>query len=239
MPAMTLRMKLVNTENKHTDLMKDTAIPSLVRLRRVDYYLNQNEKYNVNPDQTQTYEGKDNVKFLKRTFTVACGIAAAGLDSCAMKKKEVWAWADHFLFKAPQPGPTQPATESEPARVVAEQVSTSASKVDATMPAGIPIKPRIAIYTLLLSARSLTPIDKEPDSEKLGQLIDIAAKAYLETLMAKQKLAAAKEPEPAVTTAPAPEPEPVESESLVETETPTGVAETAPAQPPVPIPAPV
>ena len=79
--------------------------------------------------------------------------------------------------------------------------------------ATINVPVRVAIYTLLVSARELTRLDRKQDSEELGKLIDQVAVKYLAALNQSEKayLASsnqnetrAKQPESVTVTVPPP-----------------------------------
>jgi hypothetical protein len=75
--------------------------------------------------------------------------------------------------------------------VVAQvDASSVVAAVDDTPAATINNLPvRVAIYTLLVSARELTRLDRRPGGEELGKLIDTAASAYLMALNSKAAVA--------------------------------------------------
>jgi hypothetical protein len=206
--------------------MKNNANPSLVRVRRVDYFLGKEPKYNIDQEKEDYVKGTEKFPFPKSVLIVARGLHALGKDACAMNKKEIFPWADHFLLGKPRPdgGTDEPAevrASTVPQSATTTAAATDIEKVEEGEPrigvVNVPV--RVAIYTLLLSARELVTLDRKPDAQELGKLIDVPTEAYLKSL---NKSSAEQAAPPAATV----------------TEVPPPVVEAAPAtSAPVPTPA--
>lgn len=135
--------------------------------------------------ETEDFIKKDQkIPFTKPIWAVARAICEAGMDPCSMNKKEVYAWADHVLFGGPAPVVDATVARSTPPASLERKVTTPS---DEEPVATINVSPRVAIYTLLVSARELARLDKKSGGEELGNLIDVPAMAYLQALNKKSE----------------------------------------------------
>lgn len=164
--------------------MKNATTPSLVRIRRVDYFLKREAKY-VSKEVENFVKGTESIPFPKSTLTVAQAIHTAGLDSCAMDKDAIYTWANHILFNGPLPKAVAATpTANTETKAVAEEADTDVTD-QAVATINVPV--RVAIYTLLVSARELVNLDRKPGAEELSKYIDTAACQYLNALNQPEK----------------------------------------------------
>jgi hypothetical protein len=207
--------------------MKETTSPSLVRIRRVAYFLGQEQKYSTTTETEDFVKGNDKIPFPKSVFAVARAIHEAELDPCGMNKAAVFEWANHILLGGPAPKVVPPAAKPAADQAANGKNATLVQAEEREEPVStVNVPVRVAIYTLLVSARELTRLDRKPDSEELGKLIDAAAVKYLSALNQTENsyLSTAKPADAVVESAPAQVPPPI--------------VEAAPAPAPqVPVPA--
>jgi hypothetical protein len=217
--------------------MKDASSPSLVRIRRVNYFLEREPKYNTSTEVENFVKGNDKIPFPKSTWTVARAIHVAGLDPCIMGKDQIYEWANFVLFNGPAPkGATQASAAVVPkpdgkTETVAATTPTATPHEEPVATINVPV--RVAIYTLLVSARELTRLDRKPGAEDLGKQIDIVANNYL-TALNQTEHTYLNSPKAEVKKI-----EPVAEKAAVTAvaSTPAPVAAPTPQSPPVPTPA--
>jgi len=198
--------------------MKDATTPSLVRIRRVNYFLGQEPKFATSTVTEDYVKGTEKIPFPKPTWDVARAIHQADLDPCQMDKSQIFEWANFVLLNGPAPKeapkevPAVAADAQAPKTAAPETSATTASEHEEPV-ATINVPVRVAIYTLLVSARELTRLDRKQDSEELGKLIDPVAVKYLSALnqserayltASNQNETRAKQPEAAAVSVPPP-----------------------------------
>jgi hypothetical protein len=215
--------------------MKDASSPSLVRIRRVNYFLERETKYNTSTEVENYVKGNDKIPFPKSTWSVTRAIHTAGLDPCIMGKDQIYEWANFVLFNGPTPkGATQAAATAAPktegkTETVVVAAPTAAPHEEPVATINVPV--RVAIYTLLVSARELTRLDRKPGAEDLGKQIDIVANNYLTALNQTEHSYMNS------TKADVKKVEPVAEKTATTVTAPAPTPAAAPTPPPVPTPA--
>jgi hypothetical protein len=185
--------------------MSDEKIPSLVRIKRVAYFIGKEKKYAAKIAAAGQETHPKGEKFNSCAWEIAKTIASHGIDSCQLGKKEIVEWADCVLFGGPVPVATAQAAATvlekgnsdiafEPAAPKPATAASVTAVATVAEPAPVDISaqevqgifdPAIAVYSLLLSAFETSKLSRHPLMTDVRPAIERAATLCLRAIKPK------------------------------------------------------
>lgn len=173
--------------------MSEQTTPSLVRLKRVHYFLGKDPTYKPRLEaapvrnfvkEVREGSGKSpqQFPFPQPVWDVAQVAINAGFDPAAMDRATTIAWAAHALDGAAKPENGVVTAAVEPTTKAPPATETSAK----TTNLGVDLPIRVAILTQLVAAAQLSEsFDRKPGAEALRAKINAALDECLQSVNAK------------------------------------------------------
>ena len=152
---------------------KKAQLPSLVRLKRVDYCL---QKTGLCSTETRTFtKGAKSLQFSTTVWDIVEALGADSKDPCGMSADDVRKYAQEKLGK---PAPKVPADkkEAKPSREI-KHAGCNDAKVQLI----------IGVYALLLSALEVAKKDRSTGSEERFKELDALAGKYSDAMRPRQE----------------------------------------------------